>query len=388
MYNTFSLYWQLETTNQGKTVSMSLETPVSATSLPSTDTRASLWSRLVPWIKDSACTGLALVTLYLCFYLLGFFALVPSLPKRQATLADRTFTLRVQGVRADPKDWTVAGEIIGQALPDTAVEVAVGKHTYTGRADSTGQVLIPVQVPDSPVEMRVFTRPKGKDLQLSTYLSHTGQSERALRPPVIDLALAEGEANLLWVAGRAAHFSAVRLETEAGDILGTLRTGNDGIFDDMLTLPIALPSTVVARMTEDYRALPPSVPVPVTHMPQLPFKRVLRIHFAEGVPVIACEATLPAYHPRFRAFAHGYLAAEGFISTIWGWYPSGIRPPISHTIALQGNVATVQLTGSWFGAVNELAIGDMYATGLGAQRLLAVADVVTVEFQEVTPGMV
>jgi len=139
------------------------------------------------FVKNGARGLMALVALYVCFYLLQFPILLPSL---RVAGFDHNFKLQVQGPVRDDKGLTITGEVVGQVPPQTTVTLIVGARKYSGVADPRGEVRIPVRLPDIRMRIPVTALLPGKQGVFYESLTYEKPPIPDNRPPVIELAMA------------------------------------------------------------------------------------------------------------------------------------------------------------------------------------------------------
>lgn len=349
--------------------------------------------RFSKWVRIALRVSVAVTTLYLCLFILQFLLLIPNLPKVHGAKSDRAFQLTISKAQPNVRDWYVNGEITGRAPPKSTIDVSIAQRTFVGSSDSEGKVSVRVQLPLGRAEIRISTRRPGENDPREDFIFYGGVSLsyqdgsriELLGAPVIDLALAVKDSNLLWVSGRAPPYSWITLESEAGQEVEGFDVGGEGIFEKVLSLKSAPPARLRTR-PEQYRAAPnASEPVTVMVVSELPLERSIQIHFDDGVPVVQLKAKLPEHDAQLQAFARGYVTQRNFINAIWGWRPIFGNDEAEQDISLQNGVGVVRFTGTWFGPVNEMQIGEPDAAGLGEQLLLSANDSVYVDFHGVRP---
>lgn len=295
--------------------------------------------------------------------------------------AGRTSAMRERGAPAvspltiDPIPFRAASSVLtitGTAPANAVIEVGAGERELTGGvSDSRGRYEIPVDVP--PLASRLWVRLADEPERPPAWF--TVPPAAGADAVTIDVATFVADRDLLWVAGRAPHWSTVALRIDDDDVAVRV---DRGIFEALVPLAKA-PSLVSAAVQAADPVQVASRPVVSQSSADLPLARSVEFSLGEKDASLWFRVELPVGHPLVVAARQRVVTPQELVEHLFGWFaPLGSA---SLRLELADSTAVITITGSSLGT----RFGFDPADGLARRQLLTAKDVISVGFSAAAP---
>lgn len=350
------------------------------------------WSERVPpsikalmdWARWLARPALALLALYTCLFVLQIVGLAPGLlPSRRPDvfpIPTLSLALQPEDLFSD-YDWTVTGH----TQPGVVVEIGANQRLLeTTWPDTDGgfsaRIATTLQV--NQIWARALDPITGEVVAQESIPLEWG-SQVAYRP-ALEVAIYVEDAGWLWVAGWAAPYASLSVETDDGPIAAAVTADEFGIFDNFVRLDGGRPPQWLRVRAAGQVQAVASDAVAVTSLPlaELPLARVADVDFQADRPLLHLRVELPSAHPYFSALAQGYLSAEQFSTASFGWLAEAWGMAYTPTLTTQAGTAVVELDGQWPGPITEFRLTPYSQSSIASAPLLTAKDRVSLHFDD------
>lgn len=359
--------------------------------------RRKRWSERIPlavkvaidWARWLVRPVVALVALYGCLFVLQFIGLVPDL-SHGSLIPTLSLELESPEMFDDCDEWTVTG----RTQPGMDVQVGVNQRIVgTVKADPSGSFRVSIDSHITPQVNQVWAQALHPSTGEVVASESTQFQHWCKELPTVDMAIHLTDAGRLWVAGRAAPGAHIDLETEEGSFVGEAVADELGIFDELIPFEGAQSPQLLRVHTDAQVEFLVPHPITVTQAPlaEIPLARIAHVELTADSSAMLVKVELPDTHPYFITLAQGYLSADDFVSSSFGWFSMGWGKVYTHTLSSQSGTGVVELAGQWPWPISEFRFGS-YVTyidpspGIGSFPLLTDRDEITLRFDGIRPA--